>query len=81
MAAPKTDAIRLPVPSTKRVTDVPVYTAPAANEWALRNGTLHVERTGFPHRRRQTSTSVYIAGHRLGYPRTESFMVFWDLTG
>ena len=25
------------------------------------------------------SANVYIAGHRLGYPHTKSWLVFWDL--
>jgi sortase A len=55
---------------------VPVYTATAHNQPALRNGTLHLAGTGFPWQR---EANVYIAGHRLGYPRTKSFLVFWDL--
>src|SRR3712207_9246934 len=27
----------------------------------------------------RSEANVYIAGHRLGYPRTKSFLVFWDL--
>ncbi len=75
-AAPKSETMRLTVPSMNRVRDVPVYNGPATNESALHNGTLHVEGTGFPW---QSEANVYIAGHRLGYPRTKSFLVFWDL--
>jgi sortase A len=75
-AAPKDRALTLTVPSMKRVKDVPVYGGPAQDESALHNGTLHVNDTGFPWER---EANVYIAGHRLGYPRTESFLVFWDL--
>ena len=75
-AAPKDRALTLTVPSMKRVKDVPVYGGPAQDENALHNGTLHVNDTGFPWDR---EANVYIAGHRLGYPRTESFLVFWDL--
>jgi sortase A len=76
-APPKRDGtMELTIPSMKRVEDVPVYTATAHNQPALRNGTLHLEGTGFPWQR---EANVYIAGHRLGYPRTESFLVFWDL--
>ena len=37
---------------------------------------IHLEDTGFPW---ETGTNVYIAGHRLGYPDTASFLAFYDL--
>ena len=73
---PKNNAMRLTIPQMKRVKDVPVFTAPATNETALHDGTLHIKGTGFPW---QKVANVYIAGHRLGYPRTDSFLVFYDL--
>jgi sortase A len=74
---PKRDEMmKLFIPSMKHVNNVPVYTAAAHNKPALRNGTLHLAGTGFPW---QQEANVYIAGHRLGYPRTKSFLVFWDL--
>jgi sortase A len=74
---PKKDVtMKLSIPSMKRVENVPVYTAAANNEPALHDGTLHLKGTGFPWQR---EANVYIAGHRLGYPRTKSFLVFWDL--
>ena len=36
----------------------------------------HLDGTGFPW---QKEANVYIAGHRLGYPNTPSFLAFWDL--
>ncbi len=74
--APKDQDMTLTVPSMKRVKEIPVYGGPAKDETALHNGTLHVDDTGFPW---QQEANVYIAGHRLGYPRTDSFLVFWDL--
>ncbi len=76
VAAPKNDTLRLTIPDMKRVRNVPVYNAPAGDEGALHNGTLHLNDTGFPWQR---EANVYIAGHRLGYPHTKSFLVFWDL--
>ena len=73
---PKSETMKLTIPSMKRVKNVPVYNGPATDESALHDGTLHVAGTGFPW---QTQANVYIAGHRLGYPRTKSFLVFWDL--
>jgi sortase A len=75
-AAPKDRDMTLTVPSMKRVKDIPVYGGAVEDETALRTGTLHVDDTGFPWER---EANVYIAGHRLGYPRTDSFLVFWDL--
>ncbi len=75
-AGPRDQAMKLTVPSMKRVKAIPVYGGPAKDERALHNGTLHVDDTGFPWER---EANVYIAGHRLGYPRTKSFLVFWDL--
>jgi sortase A len=35
-----------------------------------------VQDTDFPW---EEEANVYIAGHRLGYPRTKSWLVFWNL--
>ena len=75
-AGPKDRNMTLTVPSMNRVEEVPVYGDSVEDETALHNGTLHVKDTGFPW---QEEANVYIAGHRLGYPRTDSFLVFWDL--
>ncbi len=37
---------------------------------------IHLQGTGFPW---EEGANVYIAGHRLGYPATDSFLAFWDL--
>ena len=74
--APANRTLKLTVPGMERVRNIPVYGAPVRDEAALRNGALHVKNTGFPW---EDEANVYIAGHRLGYPRTESFLVFWDL--
>lgn len=37
---------------------------------------IHLRGTGFPW---EEGANVYIAGHRLGYPNTDSFLAFWDL--
>ncbi len=66
----------LTVPEMRRVDHVPVYTGAANDEGALHDGTLHVRGTGFPW---QEGSNVYIAGHRMGFPGTKSYLVFWDL--
>ncbi len=42
----------------------------------MRRAAIHLRDTGFPWQR---DANVYLAGHRLGYPRTDSFLAFWDL--
>lgn len=74
--APQTTDMSLTVPEMSRVDDVPVFTAAASDTAALDNGAVHVEDTGFPW---DAEANVYIAGHRLGYPGTGSFLQFRDL--
>jgi sortase A len=74
--APKNESLRLTVPDMKRVKDVPVYTAAANDTAKLDAGAIHLEDTGYPW---EDEANVYIAGHRLGYPRTGSFLLFYDL--
>ena len=74
--APGDSTMTLTVPEMRRVDKVPVYTGAADDKGALHDGTLHLSRTGFPW---QTGANVYIAGHRMGFPGTKSYLVFWDL--
>jgi sortase A len=37
---------------------------------------VHLKNTGWPW---QDGSNVYIAGHRLGFPNTNSHLAFWDL--
>ncbi len=74
---PDSKALRLTVPEMRRVEDLPVYdAAPPGYERALRRSSVHVRGTGWPW---QEGTNVYIAGHRLGYPGTRSWLVFRDI--
>ena len=73
---PGNSTMTLTVPEMHRVDHVPVYTGAAGDEDALHDGALHVKGTGFPW---QTGANVYIAGHRMGFPATKSYLVFWDL--
>jgi sortase A len=66
----------LTAPEMRRVDHVPVYTGAAVDKSALHDGTLHVRGTGFPW---YEGSNVYIAGHRMGFPGTKSYLVFWDL--
>jgi sortase A len=73
---PSNATMTLTVPEMRRVDHVPVYTGAANDKGALHDGTLHLRGTGFPW---QTGANVYIAGHRMGFPGTRSYLVFWDL--
>ncbi len=75
---PKKDTtMELTIPSMRRVQEVPVYTGTAGDKSALHDGTLHLKGTSFPWQ--QQDSNVYIAGHRLGFPNTESWLTFWDM--
>jgi hypothetical protein len=60
------------------VTAMPISLAIGTSlDWGkLAAGALHLEDTGFPW---QAGSNVYIAGHRLGYFGTPSWLAFWDL--
>lgn len=70
------EPLSLSVPKMERVSDSPLRTAPADDSGALRSGPVRMQGSGLPHQER---SNVYISGHRLGYPNTDSFMLFSDL--
>ena len=74
--APSDGSMRLTIPNMDRVEDAAVYTSTADDTSALDAGALHVAGTGYPW---ETGANVYIAGHRLGYAGTGSFLLFYDL--
>ena len=55
---------------------VEVRSTPVSDSSALDTGAQHVEGTGLPW---QEGANTYIAGHRIGYPGTGSYLVFYDL--
>ena len=75
-SANKDTTMKLTVPKMERVQDLSVYSTPWDDETALEAGAQHVEGTGFPW---EEEANVYIAGHRMGFPGTDSFLVFYDL--
>ena len=75
--APEDPTLTLTVPSMERISEAPVPDALGDDEEALKNFVgIHLQGTGFPW---QDEANVYIAGHRLGYPNTPSFLAFWDI--
>jgi sortase A len=74
---PRDKTLRVTVPEMKRVRNSPIPYASGTDENAFRNyAGVHLKGTGFPWQRQ---ANVYIAGHRLGYVGTPSFLAFWDL--
>jgi sortase A len=58
-----------------------VYNAPVYNsesQWALNNGIAHVPETSLPWSP-TPQRNVYLEGHRLGWPGTGSYLVFYYL--
>ena len=55
---------------------VQVRSTPVSDSSALDSGAQHVEGTGLPW---EEGANTYIAGHRIGYPGTGSYLVFYDL--
>ena len=75
---PEDKRLMLTVPKmTKLSGGVVVPSGEGDDEEKLKNNAaIHLEGTGFPW---QEEANVYIAGHRLGYPGTPSFLAFYDL--
>jgi sortase A len=74
---PKDKTLKLTIPEMARIRNDTVPYAGGTDEYAFRNNAgVHVRGTGFPWQRQ---ANVYIAGHRLGYVGTPSFLAFWDL--
>lgn len=74
---PKDKTLKITVPSMSRLNNSPVPDTTGDDEDALKNHVgIHLQGTGFPC---QSGSNVYIAGHRLGYPATPSWLAFWDL--
>lgn len=75
--APADETLTLTVPKMERVKNSPIPSTFGDDEDALRDfAGIHLDGTGFPW---QEEANVYIAGHRLGYPNTPSFLAFWDI--
>jgi sortase A len=74
---PEDKTLKLTVPGMSRIEDDTVPSAAGSDVEALdSNAAIHLEGTGFPW---EEEANVYIAGHRLGYPNSGSFLAFFDL--
>lgn len=74
---PSDKSLEITIPAMGRIENDKVPNAPGDSEQALKdNAAIHLRGTGYPW---QQEANVYLAGHRLGFPGTESFLTFYDL--
>ncbi len=74
---PVDNTLRLTIPKMEKISNSEVPTAEGNDEEKLRNyAAIHLKDTDYPW---EEGANVYIAGHRLGYPGTASFLAFYDL--
>ena len=74
---PKNRTLKVSIPGMSRLDGSTIPYAGGTNEAAFKKyAGVHLRGTGDPWDR---EANVYIAGHRLGYPGTDSFLAFWDL--
>jgi len=74
---PESKMLRVTIPGMDQIRNSKVPYAASDDEDAFRRyAGVHLKGTGDPWDR---EANVYIAGHRLGYPTTDSFLAFWDL--
>lgn len=77
-SVPKDKTLTLTIPRMARVKQADIPTTVGTDEEKLRNhAAIHLKGTGFPW---EHGSNVYMAGHRLGYPATRSFLAFYDLS-
>jgi sortase A len=74
---PKDKTLKLTIPEMKQIEDDTIPTGKGTNEALFRDhAAVHLRDTGFPWQR---TANVYIAGHRIGFPGTDSNLAFYDL--
>jgi sortase A len=74
---PSDDMFKLTVPQMERIKDDEIPTGPGTDETLFHDyAAVHLKNTGFPW---EKEANVYIAGHRLGFANTDSYLAFWDL--
>ena len=74
---PEDKTLKLTVPRMGQIEDDTIPYVDGTNADALgSHAAIHLDGTGFPW---QEEANVYVAGHRLGYPNSDSFLAFFDL--
>ena len=76
-SGPEDRTLKLTVPRMSQIENDTVPTVQGTDKQTLgSHAAIHLAGTGFPW---EEEANVYLAGHRLGYPRTDSFLAFFDL--
>jgi sortase A len=74
---PKDKTLWLTIPRMERIYDAEIPTGLSTDRALLRDyAGVHIKGTGWPW---EDEANVYIAGQRLGFPKTDSWLAFWDL--
>lgn len=74
--APEDKTLKITIPKMSRIENDTIPYTTGDDEAALKaNAGIHLKGTGFPW---EDEANVYIAGHRLGFPGTDSFLAFYD---
>jgi sortase A len=74
---PARKMLRMTIPKMAQIRNDTVPYAESDDDKAFReHAAVHLRGTGNPW---DKQANVYIAGHRLGFPRTNSWLAFWDL--
>ncbi|CAN5608234.1 hypothetical protein BH24ACT21_BH24ACT21_12310 [soil metagenome] len=75
--APEDKSLKLTVPKMERIANSEIPTGEgSATQLFKENAAVHLQGTGYPW---EEEANVYIAGHRLGYPGTDSYLAFNDI--
>ena len=76
-SGPKDKTLKLTIPNMAHIENDTIPNVPGTDMQTLgKHAAIHLAGTGFPW---EEEANVYMAGHRLGYPRTDSFLAFFDL--
>jgi sortase A len=74
---PSNDMMKLTIPKMERIENDEIPTGLGTDETLFHDyAGVHIKHTGYPW---EEEANVYIAGHRLGYEGTDSYLAFWDL--
>jgi len=74
---PKDKTLRLTIPKMAQIKDDEIPTGLGTDEALFHDyAAVHIKHTGWPW---EKEANVYIAGHRLGFENTDSYLAFWDL--
>jgi sortase A len=74
---PSNNVMKLTIPKMEQIDNDEVPTGLGTDETLFHDyAAVHLKYTGFPW---EKEANVYIAGHRLGYEGTNSYLAFWDL--